>query len=319
MQQISVLAGRRIIAVVPVLFGASLVVFLLLYLAPGDAATTLLGPLASEEAKQILRQELGLNRPFLVQFGTWLWSVLGGDFGVSIAARRPVSDIVFSRFWNTLLLGGASLVVALAIGLPVGIYSASKPGSLFDRVASAVMSVIGAVPPFWLGLVLVAIFALKLRWLPATGMTSVTGTGGLTDLLWHLPLPTLATAAIPAAVITRMVRGAMLEILSTDYIQVARAKGISRRTILRRHALRNALPPIVTIVGLQLGYLIGGALFTEVVFAWPGLGQQLYSSIIARDVPMVQAAVLLIATSFVLINAFVDILNQLLDPQGRHG
>ncbi len=318
MNRLTTMVGRRIVGVVPVLLGASLVVFLLLYLAPGDAATTLLGPLANEEAKQTLRQELGLNRPFFVQFGTWLWSVLNGDFGVSIAARRPVADIVFPRFWNTLLLAAASLIIALAIGLPVGIYSASKRGSLFDRVSSAIMSVIGSVPPFWLGLVLVSIFALHLRWLPATGMTSITANGGLADILWHLPLPTLATAAIPAAVITRMVRAAMLEILSADYIQVARAKGVPRRTILYRHALRNAFPPIITIVGLQLGYLIGGALFTEVVFAWPGLGHELYSSIVARDVPMVQAAVLLIATSFVLINAFVDILNQLLDPKGRH-
>lgn len=319
MNRFSALVGRRLIGIVPVLFGASLIVFLLLHLAPGDAATTLLGPLASAEAKEALRHEMGLDQPFFVQFGRWLWSVLGGDFGMSIAARRPVIDVVIPRFWNTLLLGGASLLLALVVGLTLGIAAASRPGSLLDRVASALIAVIGSIPPFWLGLVLVAFFALQLRWLPATGMTSVTGNGGLLDILWHLPLPTIATAAIPAAVITRMVRAVMLEILSADYIQVARAKGIPRRTILYRHALRNALPPIVTIVGLQLGYLIGGALFTEVVFAWPGLGQQLYSSIVARDVPMVQAAVLLIAASFVLINAFVDILNQFLDPKGSHG
>ncbi len=161
------------------------------------------------------------------------------------------------------------------------------------------------------------LFALRLRWLPATGMTGITSDGDLPDVLRHLVLPAIATAAAPAAIITRMVRASMIEVMNQDYIRVARAKGIPRRVILRRHVLRNALPPIATITGLQLGYLLGGALFTEVVFAWPGLGNQLYSSILARDIPVVQAAVLLIALMFVLVNLAVDILNAFLDPRIR--
>ncbi len=313
--------GRQIItrlaAVLPILFGVSVFMFLLMHLAPGDVTDALLGPMATEEAKEKLRRAMGLDRPLLVQYLTWMGNVLQGDFGVSVHTKRLVSDMVLPRFYNTVVLALASLVIALTVGFFVGMYAAAKSYSAFDRVSMSLTLVIGSTPPYWLALLLVLAFSLELRWFPATGMVSITGDGGLVDIAHHLVLPAIATAAAPAAIITRMVRSSMLEVLGQGYIRVARAKGVKRRTILWKHALRNALPPIATISGLQLGFLLGGALFTEVVFAWPGLGNQLYYSIVARDVPVVQAAVLVIALAFVLVNLAIDILNAYLDPKVR--
>tara|TARA_B100000676_G_C18046211_1_gene828149 strand:+ start:644 stop:1594 length:951 start_codon:yes stop_codon:yes gene_type:complete len=309
----------RLVAVVPVLFGVSLIIFLLVHFAPGDATLKLLGPMASDEARASLRQTLGLDQPIHVQYFRWLGEVLKGNFGVSISTSLPVSDLVIPRFINTVILTVPSLMMALLIGFFVGIFAAAKPFSLFDRFGMSCTLILGSTPPFWFGLILVLFFSLNWRIFPATGMISMRGDGGLVDILHHLVLPTITTAVAPAAIITRMVRSSMLEILSQEYIRVARAKGVPERIILWKHALRNAMPPIATITGLQLGYLLGGALFTEVVFAWPGLGNQLYYAIVARDLPVVQAAVLIIALSFVLVNLFTDVLNAYLDPKIRVG
>ena len=313
--------GRQIItrlaAVIPVLFGVSVFIFLLMHLAPGDVTDALLGPMATGEAKEKLRQAMGLDRPLVFQYLTWMGNILQGDFGVSVHTMRSVSERVLPRFGNTVVLALASLLIALSVGFFVGMYAAAKSYSTFDRISMSLTLVIGSMPPYWLALLLVLGFSLKFRWFPATGMTSILGDGGLTDIARHLVLPAIATAAAPAAIITRMVRSSMLEVLSQGYIRVARAKGVSRRAILWKHSLRNALPPIATISGLQLGFLLGGALFTEVVFAWPGLGNQLYYSIVARDVVVVQAAVLVIALAFVLVNLAIDILNAYLDPRVR--
>lgn len=310
---------KRLVGLIPVLFGVSFLVFLMVQLAPGDVTTLLLGPLASEEAKAMLRQALGLDLPIVVQYIKWLNALLHGDFGTSIATSRGVLELVLPRIGNTLILGGAALVITVVVGFAVGLAAAANRGSLFDRLSVSTVLVIGNIPPFWLGLVLSMLFALKFRWFPISGMTSLNNGGGFSDVVWHLVLPAITTAAAPAAVVTRMVRAALLEVLRQDYIQVARARGVPERTILLKHALRNALPPITTIVGLQLGYLLGGTLFSEVVFAWPGLGQLLYTSIVARDLPVIQAAVLAIALSFVLINLAADLTNQMLDPRSRHG
>lgn len=307
----------RLVAVIPVLFGVSIIIFLLVHLAPGDATVTLLGPMATEEAKESLRQALGLDKPLTTQYVKWLGQVLQGDFGTSIASSRAVSEMVLPRFVNTAILAFASLIVALWIGFFVGMFAAARSFSIFDRASMSFTLLFGSTPPFWLGLILVLLFALNWRVFPATGMVDMRGDGGVLDVLHHLVLPAIATAAAPAAIITRMVRSSMLEILNQPYIQVARAKGFSGTKIMWKHALRNAMPPIATITGLQLGYLLGGALFTEVVFAWPGLGNQLYYSIVARDLPVVQAAVLLIALAFVLVNLLIDILNAYLDPKVR--
>lgn len=313
--------GRQIItrlaAVIPILFGVSVFVFLLMHLAPGDVTDALLGPMATEEAKEKLRAAMGLDRPLVVQYLKWMGAILQGDFGVSVHTKRLVSEMVLPRFYNTVVLALGSLVIALSVGFFVGMFSAAKSFSTFDRISMSVTVVVGSTPPYWLALILVMVFALNWRVFPATGMVSITGDGGVVDIAHHLVLPAIATAAAPAAIITRMVRSSMLEVLGQGYIRVARAKGIGARAILWKHALRNALPPIATISGLQLGFLLGGALFTEVVFAWPGLGNQLYYSIVARDVPVVQAAVLVIALSFVLVNLAIDILNAYLDPRVR--
>ena len=309
--------ARRLFGIVPVILGVSVVIFLLIQLAPGDTATVLLGPQATEDAKQELRHVLGLDRSLPIQYGAWLARTVVGDFGRSIATQIPVSDLVLPRFVNTLILTFASLLLAIVIGYSVGLVAALRSNSLFDRLTMAVTLLAGSAPPFWLGLILVLLFAIQLRWLPVSGMQDLSGAGGFVDLLRHLVLPSVTTALGPAAIITRIVRSSVVEALQKPHVRVARAKGLRRSDLIRRHVILNALPPIVTITGLQLGYLLGGALLTEVVFAWPGLGSLLYDSITARDLPVLQATTLLIALVFVLANIGVDVINAMLDPRLR--
>jgi peptide/nickel transport system permease protein len=307
----------RLLLVIPVLLGVSIIVFLLVQLAPGDVTATLLGPMASENAKVVLRAEMGLDRSLPVQYVKWLGAVLQGDLGTSWVHKRPVSGIVLPKFANTALLAGSAALLAYIVGFSSGLFAAAKAGTVVDRTITAVVLIIGSIPLYWAGLVLVLLFSLTWRWLPATGMTKFGGGGGVVDVLEHLVLPAVAASLPSTALISRITRATMVETLSQNYIRVARAKGIRRAVILRKHALRNALPPIVTVSGMELGYLLGGVVFIEVVFAWPGLGFQLYNSIIGRDLPTVQGAVLVIALAFVLINLAVDVLNTYLDPAAR--
>jgi peptide/nickel transport system permease protein len=309
--------SHRLLGVLPVMFGVSVVIFILMHLAPGDVATVLLGPQATEAAKTELRHALGLDLPLPLQYGKWLLRTATGDLGVSIATQLNVAALVLPRFLNTLLLTVASLFVSVVIGYSIGLLAALRAQSVFDRATMTVTMLAGSAPPFWLGLILVLLFAIRLHWLPVSGMVDMAGDGGALDLLRHLILPSATTALGPAAIITRMVRSSVREALDRPHVRVARAKGLSRGTLMRRHVILNALPPIITITGLQLGYLLGGALLTEVVFAWPGLGALLYDSITARDIPVVQATTLLIALSFVLVNILVDVVNVLLDPRLR--
>lgn len=308
---------RRLLAVPPVVLGVSAVIFLLVQLAPGDATAVLLGPQASVEARAQLRRSLGLDRPLPVQYGAWLARTVSGDFGTSVATQRPVASLVGQRFGNTLLLTAASLLLAALIGAGVGFFAALRAGSAFDRAAVAVTLVTGSTPQFWLGLILVLAFAIELRWLPVSGMRDLAGEGGALDVARHLVLPAVTAALGPAAIIARVTRAAILEALARPHVRVARAKGLPRGALLGRHVVLNALPPVVTVTGLQLGYLIGGALLVEVVFAWPGLGALLYDSITARDLPVIQATSLVIALGFVLANIGVDALNAVLDPRLR--
>ena len=308
---------RRLAGVVPVMLGVSIVIFLLIQLAPGDAATSLLGPQASEAAKQDLRHTLGLDRPVPVQYLAWLLRTLSGNLGTSVATQLPVVSLVGPRFLNTLILTCGSLLLAIVIGYAVGLFAALRSRSLFDRLSMALALLAGSAPPFWLGLLLVLLFAIQLRWLPVSGMEDMAGDGGVLDVLRHLVLPAITTALGPAAIIARIVRSSVIEALGRPHVRVARAKGLPRARLIKRHVIRNALPPIITITGLQLGYLLGGALLTEVVFAWPGLGSLLYDSITARDLPVIQATTLLIAFAFVLANILVDMINAALDPRLR--
>lgn len=308
---------HRLLLIVPVIFGVSIIIFLLVQLAPGDVTSTLLGPMASESAKDVLRADMGLDQPLWVQYSKWLVAVLQGDIGTSWVHKRSVAGIVLPKFLNTLLLASSAMLIAYIVGFSTGMFAAAHAHTIYDRVISALVLLVGSIPLYWAGLVLVLLFSLTWRWLPATGMQSFSSDGGALDVLRHLVLPAFAASLPSTALISRMTRAAMIETLSQNYIRVARAKGLRRSLILRKHALRNALPPIVTVSGMELGYLLGGVVFIEVVFAWPGLGFQLYNSIIGRDLPTVQGAVLVIALAFVLINLAVDVLNAYLDPLTR--
>jgi len=301
-----------------VLLGVSVIVFLVLHLAPGDPAEIMLGANANREDLERLRTQLGLDQPLHVQYLTWIGHVARGDLGRSLWMKRPVLGEVLERFKATLLLTGTALFLSTVGGIALGIASARRANSLLDRL-SAVASLFGAsMPTFWLGIVLMVIFSLWLGWLPASGMYAPYGGGGLRDLLTHLVLPAITLAAASITIIARLTRAAMLEMLGQDYVRTARAKGLGERPVVWRHALKNALIPIVTVVGVQAGYLLGGAVLTETVFAWPGVGTLVVQGILARDIPLVQGGVLVIALSFVLVNLAVDTLYAWLDPRIKY-
>ncbi|UKA52199.1 ABC transporter permease (plasmid) [Arthrobacter sp. FW305-123] len=311
------LVFQRILSTVLVLLGVSVVVFLLVQLVPGDPARTILGPGATAEGIAQVRAELGLDKPLVVQFMDYVGGLLTGDFGRSLTINKPVTEIILPRFENTVILSGAALLICVGAGVPLGMIAAKKQYSIFDRLAMFTSLVGATIPVYWLALVLIGIFGLELGWFPTSGMYNSRNPGGLPDLLDHLVLPAIAAALVPLAVVARMTRSVMVDVLNQDYIKTLRASGVSEASILWRHGLRNALPPIVTVIGLQVGYLLGGVIFVEVVFGWPGLGQQLYLSITQRDMPVIQAGVLFIAVVFVIVNLFTDLSVGALDPRTR--
>ncbi len=308
---------RRLLLVGPVLLGVSLVVFAVLHISPGDPAEIMLGPQATHEDITRLRTELGLDEPLAVQYARWMGRVLQGDLGRSLWMKRPVLGEVLRRFQATVVLAASALLLSTLGGIALGVLSAARRNSLLDRL-SALASLFGAsMPSFWLGIVLMVIFALWLGWLPASGMFAPYGGGGVGDLLSHLVLPTVTLAAASLTIIARLTRSTMLDVLGQDFVRTARAKGVRESFVVVRHALRNALIPTVTVVGVQAGYLIGGAVLTETVFAWPGVGTLMVQGILARDFPLVQGCVLVIALGFVLVNLAVDVLYATLDPRIR--
>jgi peptide/nickel transport system permease protein len=312
-------AATRLVSIVPVLIGVSIAVFLILKLTPGDLAQALVGPEGTGEQAAEIRRALGLDRPLHVQYGKWLGGVLRGDFGYSFAAQEPVLPLLLGRFKNTVILAGAAAVLALASGLTAGVLAATRPRSAFDRLLTTFVVFGNSMPSFWLGLVLMFVFAFALGLLPTTGMYSVRGDGGVGDLLRHLVLPALTLAIVSTAGIARTTRASMLEVIGQDYIRVARAKGLSEPAVVRRHALKNAFIPVLTVFGVQVGSLLGGTVLVETVFAWPGVGLLIYQAIAKRDIVMVQGGVLLIATVFVLLNVVVDLLYGWLDPRIKYG
>jgi peptide/nickel transport system permease protein len=310
-------AVRRLLYVVPVLLGVSVVVFLTMKLVPGDQAEALLGPQATPQGIQEIRHALGLDQPIYVQYERWLWLVLHGDFGYSWNLGRPAVDVLVPKIANSLVLGVASFLLAVLLGVAGGVVTAIFSYSWLDRTGVGAGVIVGNAPPFWLGLVFVFVFAVALGIFPSEGMHDLRSPGGIADLLRHLALPALTTAAAPGAIILRQVRSSIIDTRQQDFVKVAYAKGLLRRIVLWRHIFRASLPPIITISGLQLGYLMGGAIFSEVVFAWPGLGLQLYLAVTARDLAVVQGAVLFIATAFVSINLAVDLLVMAVNPRLR--
>ncbi len=321
---------RRAFALIPVLLGVSLLVFSLAFITPGDPVLIKIGmENASEEEIARIRSELGLDRPFWVQFGDFLTGAVQGDLGMSYRTNRPVSEMIRERLPATLELTLTAFVLSIAIAIPVGVISAVKKYSLIDYT-SMMGALFGiSMPSFWLGLVLILLASLYLGWFPASGRGGSL-LGGVWVLLTqfnpspfirsirHLVLPSVTLGLITAALITRLTRSNMLEVLKEDYIRTARAKGLSERVIVYRHALKNALLPVVTVLGLRLGQLLGGSVIVETVFAWPGAGRMIISSINRRDFMVVQGMVLVLATAFVLANLAVDIIYTWLDPRIRY-
>ncbi|ABR62459.1 ABC transporter permease [Sinorhizobium medicae] len=307
----------RLIAVVPVLFGLSIIVFLVMTLIPGDAATAILGSYATPENVERINRDLGLDKPLVQQYVIWMGNVLQGDFGRSFALNRPVLDEVLERFQATLVLAGVSLVVCSLIGLLAGVISAVRQFGWADRIITFFVLAGISMPSFWLGLLLIYLFAVHWRILPASGMYAVYGGGDLKDLLLHLILPATTLAVVAAGVIARLTRGAMLEVLRQDYVRTARAKGLPERRVIYAHAFRAALVSVIPAIGIQAGFVLGGAVYVETVFQWPGIGAMLVKAISARDILLVQGGVLVVAASYVLFNLLADVVQSMLDPRIR--
>lgn len=296
---------RRLLLTIPVVFGVSLIVFSIIRLIPGDPARALAGVNATPEYIQQIRDRYGLDDPIHVQYGRFMKGLVTGDLGTSTFSRRPVTTEIGERFPRTLTLASISLLISTIVGVSAGIVSATRRNSLFDNVSMFVALVGVAAPVFWMALMLQLLFAVQLRWLPATGM------GGIR----HLILPAITLGMASAALMARITRSSMLDVLKQDFITTARAKGLAERVVVYKHALKNALIPVVTVLGLQFGILLGGAVLTETVFAWPGVGRLLVDAILRRDYPIVQGTVMLLAFLFVIINLVVDVIYAFLDPR----
>lgn len=309
---------RHAARLLPVLIGVTIVAFGILALIPGDPAVAILGPQASSDALASLRTEMGLDRPVYVQYWRWLTDALSGDLGTSISSGDPVTTLVFDRFINTLWLTGASLLIATVLGLVAGLVAARRQGSLIDRAIMFVSLLGNSMPHFWLAIMLIVVFALWLGWFPTGGMYSVREGPSLSQTLQHLILPAATLGVIASGVIARLTRSAMSEVLAQDYIRTARSIGIRESVITCKHALKNASLPIVTIIGAQAGDLLSGAVLTEIVFAWPGLGTLIFDSIMQRDFPVVQGGMLLMALVVTMMNVAVDVSYGVLDPRIRH-
>jgi len=307
---------RRLLLAIPTLLGVTFFVFLSLRLVPGDPAIALAGELATPELIQQVREELGLDQPIPVQYANYVFRMVQGDMGQSIRSRLPVTEEIQQRLPRTLTLASVSLLVSSMIGIPIGVFAATRPNSWFDG-GSMIFALLGiSMPIFWLGLMLMILFSVLIpQWFGLAGpLLPPTGSG-----TWqHLVMPVIALAANSMALQSRMTRSCMMEVLREDYIRTARAKGQRERIVIYRHALRNAMLPIVTIIGLQFGTLLGGAVLTETVFAWPGIGRLLVDAIGFRDYPIIQGTVLVIAVGFVLTNLIVDVLYAYLDPRIQH-
>lgn len=325
--------SKRLLDLVPVILGITLLVFLFLQLIPGDPAVVLLGQRATPVQIEALREQMGLNQPLPLQYLAFLGKLLRFDLGRSIISGIPVTQEIAVRWPATFELSVAAMLVAMLLGIPAGIIAAVRKNGWIDNIAMSASLLGVSLPVYWLGILLIYLFAVNLRWLPPSGRLSVgvdfqpfTGFylldtllqfnfAAFADVLTHLILPAITLGTIPLAIIARITRSAMLEVLSQDYIRTARAKGLLERWVIMKHALKNALLPVVTIIGLQFGTLLGGAILTEAIFSWPGIGSWVYQGILNRDYPVVQGGVVFVAIVFVLINLLVDLSYTFLDPR----
>jgi ABC-type dipeptide/oligopeptide/nickel transport system permease component len=300
--------ARRLVAAVPTLLGVATVVFLMLRMLPGDPARVIAGLLASEADVERIRTQLGLDQPLLVQYGVFLGRLVQGNLGVSARTAQPVTSELSARLPSTIELAVASVILAMVVGIVAGVAAARYHETVVDYLVSALTLVGVSMPVYWLGLMLIVVFSINLRLFPAAGSE------GLSSFV----LPSLTLASFSVALIARMTRSSMLEVLRQDYVRTGRAKGLRDQAVIYRHALKNALLPVLTVIGLQFGTLLGGAVLTETVFGWPGVGQLLVDSIFARDYPVVQGIVLTVAVMFIAVNLAVDLLYAYVDPRIRY-
>jgi peptide/nickel transport system permease protein len=307
--------ARRLLYSAVVLIGVLVVVFALVHLVPGDPVRIALGTRYSPQAYDALRSASGLDKPIVEQFFSYIGSALTGDLGVSFRNGDPVTVILLERLPATISLALAGIVIALLIALPAGIWSALREGRVSDAIIRVASQFGVSVPDFWMGILLIALFATTLGWLPTSGYQPLLDNPG--GWLRHIALPALTVGLVAGAIMTRYVRSAVLEVASMGYVRTARSKGLPPRVVTFRHTVRNALIPVLTITGIQLATVLGGVIVVEVVFAWPGLGRLVYNAVAARDYPVIQGAVLLIAALFLLINLIVDVLYAVVDPRIR--
>ena len=307
---------RRLLASLPVIFMVGVITFSILHIAPGDPAVLMAGEEATPEDVERIRQDLGFDRPFYVQFGVWIGNLLQGDLGTSIFSKHSIASLMAPRLQPTLSLGLIAIVLSVLIGVPMGVVAATYVGSFTDR-AAMIFAVLGfSVPVFWLGFIFIWLFAVELRLFPAVGFVPISD--GILPFLRSLTLPALANAIPFSALVARMTRSTMIEVLQEDYIRTARAKGLAGFVVIMRHALRNASIPIVTVVGLVFAALVSGAVVTETVFAIPGLGRLLVDGVVRRDYPIVQAMLMVTAVAYVFVNLIIDVFYAYLDPRIRY-
>lgn len=308
---------KRLLAAIPVLFGLTIIVFITMAMIPGDPATAILGSYATPENIARLNESLGLDKSLPQQYWIWLSNLVQGDFGQSYTLNRPVLDEVLERFGATLLLAGTALLLCSVLGLLAGVISAVYQYGWADRIVTVLVLIGISTPSFWLGLLLILLFSVTLKWMPVSGMYAIYGGGDLPDLLHHLTLPAITLAVVATGVIARLTRTSMLEVLRQDYIRTARAKGLSERKVILRHAFKAALVSVIPVLGIQAGFVLGGAVYIETVFQWPGIGSMLVKAISTRDLLLVQGGVLIVAAAYVLFNLAADVLQTVIDPRLR--
>ena len=306
---------RRLVQTIPVLLLSSIFVFAIIRLIPGDPALAILGAYATPDSMAKLNAELGLDKPLLQQYFIWLGNLLTGDFGRSYNLNRPVLDEVLERLGPTLLLASCALLLCTLLGILAGVISAVRQYGWPDKLITLFVLIGISTPAFWLGLVLILLFAVHWQLLPASGMVTPYAGGGVMDVLRHLILPASALALVATGVIARLSRASMLEVLRQDYIRTARAKGLHESRVIYRHAFKNALVTIVPVIGIQAGFVLGGAVYIETVFQWPGIGRMLVTAITTRDILLVQGGVLIVAACYVLFNLLADVTQYWLDPR----
>ncbi|GLQ57857.1 ABC transporter permease [Devosia nitrariae] len=306
---------KRLLTAIPVIIGLSVIVFLIMAMIPGDPALAILGSYATPENVERINRDLGLDRPLPEQYLIWITNLLQGDFGRSYILNRPVIDEVLERLGATMILAGTALVLCSIFGILAGVVSAVRQFGWTDRVVTFFVLIGISMPAFWLGLIFILLFAVQWRILPASGMYAVYGGGDLSDLIRHLILPAATLAIVATGVVARLTRAAMLEVLRQDFVRTARAKGLDERAVVYRHALRAALVSIIPVIGVQAGFVLGGSVYIETVFQWPGLGAMLVKAVSTRDLLLVQGGVLVAAALYVLVNLAADVAQAMLDPR----